>query len=85
MMPYPSMRSLIEGQVINNSKRIVNKKENIIGEVCDLLNERNNLLLIKIYSSNKKVLVPFVEEIITCVDLEEGFLIIDPPKGLFEL
>ena len=66
-------------------KEIVNKKENIIGEVCDLLNERNNLLLIKLYSSNKKVLVPFVEEIITCIDLKKGFLIIDPPKGLFDL
>ena len=69
----------------NTFRIVINKKENTIGEVCDLLNERNNLLLIKLYSNNKKVLVPFVEEIITCVDVKKGFLIIDPPKGLFEL
>ena len=66
-------------------KQIVNNEHLIIGEVYDLINEKNNLLLIKLYENHKKVFVPFVDEIITDINLKKGFLIIDPPKGLLEL
>ena len=56
-----------------------------IGEVVDLINESNNLLEIKIYENNKKVLIPFVKEIIPIIDLEKNFILINPPKGLLEL
>jgi len=56
-----------------------------IGEVVDLINESNNLLEIKIYENNKKVLIPFVKEIIPIIDLEKKFILINPPKGLLEL
>ena len=56
-----------------------------IGEVVDLLNENNNLLEIKIYKNNKKILIPFVKEIIPIIDLKKNFIRINPPKGLLEL
>ena len=56
-----------------------------IGEVVDLLNENNNLLEIKIYKNNKKILIPFVKEIIPIIDLKKNFILINPPKGLLEL
>lgn len=33
----------------------------------------------------KHVLIPFVEEIVPIVDPAEGYILIDPPKGLFDL
>ena len=56
-----------------------------IGEVVDLLNENCNLLEIKIYENNKKILIPFVKEIIPIIDLKKNFILINPPKGLLEL
>jgi len=56
-----------------------------IGVVIDFLNEKNNLLEIKIYENNKKILIPFVKEIIPVIDLKKNFILINPPKGLLEL
>jgi len=73
-------------QLVNLTVKI--KKENkieTIGEVLDLLNENNNLLEIKIYENNKKILLPFVKEIIPIIDLKKQFILINPPKGLLEL
>tara|TARA_Y100000589_G_scaffold145952_1_gene139658 strand:+ start:1140 stop:1679 length:540 start_codon:yes stop_codon:yes gene_type:complete len=56
-----------------------------IGEVVDLLNENNNLLEIKIYENNKKILIPFVKQIIPIIDLKKNYILIKPPKGLLEL
>jgi len=64
------------------------KKDNqlkIIGEVINLENEKNNLLVVKLLKNDKKVLIPFVEEIVPKVDIENHYLIINPPKGLLEL
>ena len=56
-----------------------------IGEVINLENEKNNLLIIKLFKNHKKVLIPFVEEIVPLVDIKNNFLMINPPKGLLEL
>lgn len=32
-----------------------------------------------------RVMVPFVEEIVPQVDVEEGIVVLDPPQGLFDL
>jgi len=56
-----------------------------IGKVIDLENEKNNLLVIELFQNNKKVLIPFVKEIVPSVDIKNNFLIINPPKGLLEL
>ena len=57
----------------------------IIGKVINLENEKNNLLVIELFKNQKKVLIPFVKEIVPLVDIKNNFLIITPPKGLLEL
>jgi len=66
-------------------KTLENEKLKIIGKVVNLENEKNNLLVIKLFKNQKKVLVPFVKEIVPLVDIKNNFLIINPPKGLLEL
>ena len=53
--------------------------------MINLENEKNNLLIIELFRNQKKVLIPFVKEIVPVVDIKNNFLIIDPPKGLLEL
>jgi len=66
-------------------KTLENEELKIIGKVIDLENEKNNLLVIELFKNQKKVLVPFVKEIVPIVDIKNNFLIINPPKGLLEL
>ena len=54
-------------------------------EVKTLENEKNNLLIIELLQNQKKVLIPFVKEIVPLVDIKNNFIIIDPPNGLLEL
>ena len=54
-------------------------------EVKTLENEKNNLLIIELFKNQKKVLIPFVKEIVPLVDIKNNFLIINPPNGLLEL
>ena len=62
-----------------------NNKLHIIGTVVNLENEKNNLLVIELLKNNKKVLVPFVKEIVPIVDIKKQFIVITPPLGLLEL
>ncbi len=55
-----------------------------IGQVTDLTNAGNDLLEIKLMEG-KKILIPFVEPIVPLVNIEEGWLLINPPPGLLEL
>ena len=66
-------------------KTIENDELKTIGKVINLENEKNNLLVIELSKNKKKVLVPFVKEIVPLVDTKNSFLIIKPPKGLLEL
>jgi len=66
-------------------KTLENDELKIIGKVINLENEKNNLLVIELFKNQKKVLIPFVKEIVTLVDIKNNFLIIEPPKGLLEL
>jgi len=66
-------------------KILENDELKIIGKVINLQNERNNLLVIELFKSQKKVLIPFVKEIVPLVDTKNNFLIINPPNGLLEL
>ncbi len=63
----------------------LNNEMKIIGEVCDLISDNNNLLVINLYQTNKNILVPFVKEIVPIICQEENYIIIDPPKGLLDL
>ena len=66
-------------------KTLENDELKIIGKVINLENEKNNLLVIELFNNHKKVLIPFVKEIVPLIDIKNNFLIIDPPKGLLEL
>ena len=66
-------------------KMLENEELKIIGKVIDLENEKNNLLVIELLKDQKKVLVPFVKEIVPLVDIKNNFIMINPPKGLLEL
>ena len=66
-------------------KTLENDELKIIGKVINLENERNNLLIIELFKNQKKVLVPFVKEIVPLVDIKNNLLIINPPNGLLEL
>ena len=66
-------------------KTLENDELQIIGKVINLENEKNNLLVIELFKNQKKVLIPFVKEIVPLVDIKNNFLIINPPNGLLEL
>ena len=66
-------------------KQYLKNEIKVIGKVVDLITENNNLIVIKLNKNNKKVLIPFVKEIVTTIDEKNNFLIIDPPKGLLDL
>ena len=66
-------------------KTFENDEFKIIGKVINLENEKNNLIVIELFRNKKKVLIPFVEEIVPLVDIKNNFLIINPPNGLLEL
>ena len=66
-------------------KTLENNELKTIGKVINLENEKNNLLVIELSNNQKKVLIPFVKEIVPLVDIKNNFLIINPPNGLLEL
>ena len=66
-------------------KTLDNDKLKIIGKVINLENEKNNLLVVVLFKNQKKVLIPFVKEIVPLIDIKNNFLIINPPNGLLEL
>ena len=66
-------------------KQYLKNEIKVIGKVVDLITENNNLIVIKLNKNNKKVLIPFVKEIVTTIDKKGNYLIIDPPKGLLDL
>ena len=59
-------------------------EEREIGKIVNLINSGNDLLEIEL-NSGKKILVPFVREIVPTVNLKEGWIIISPPPGLLNL
>ena len=66
-------------------KTLENDELKTIGKVINLENEKNNLLIIELFKNQKKVLIPFVKEILPFIDIINNFLIIKPPNGLLEL
>ena len=66
-------------------KTLENNELQIIGKVINLENEKNNLLVVELFKNQKKVLIPFVKEIVPLIDIKNNFLIINPPNGLLEL
>ena len=50
-------------------KTLENDELKKIGKVINLENEKNNLLVIELFKNQKKVLIPFVKEIVPLVDI----------------
>ena len=59
-------------------------QKTLIGYVTDLIKGGNDLLEIELVEG-KKVLVPFVKEIVPEIEIKEKWLLIKPPPGLLEL
>ena len=60
------------------------REKTLIGYVTDLIKGGNDLLEIELVEG-KKVLVPFVKEIVPEIAIKEKWLLINPPPGLLEL
>ena len=60
------------------------KRKILIGHVTDLIKGGNDLLEIELIEG-KKVLVPFVKEIVPEIEIKDKWLLINPPPGLLEL
>ena len=56
----------------------------VIGVVTDLTTGGNDLLEVELLIG-RKVLIPFVKEIVPVIMLKEGWLILTPPPGLLDL
>lgn len=59
--------------------------QTLVGEVVDIWAAGNDLLEVKYQGQDKTVLIPFVEEIVPIVDLNQRRVEITPPKGLVEI
>jgi 16S rRNA processing protein RimM len=55
-----------------------------VGAVTDVLHSAAGSVLV-IDLSGREVLLPFRKAMVPTVDLQAGFLVLDPPAGLFEL
>jgi 16S rRNA processing protein RimM len=55
-----------------------------LGEVAAVRHEGAELLVVR-RSEGGELLVPFVAAIVPTVDLDGGFVVVDPPEGLLEL
>jgi 16S rRNA processing protein RimM len=55
-----------------------------LGEVSAVRHEGAELLVVR-RSDGGELLVPFVTAIVPTVDLDGGFVVVDPPEGLLEL
>jgi 16S rRNA processing protein RimM len=55
-----------------------------LGEVTAVRHEGADLLVVR-RPEGGEVLIPFVTAIVPAVDVEGGYLVVDPPEGLLEL
>jgi 16S rRNA processing protein RimM len=56
-----------------------------VGKVTALNTMPVQDLLMVTTPDGKEILIPFVEQIVPEVNIEEGFILLTPPDGLFEL
>ena len=80
---------LEEGQfhlldLVGLEARLNANDSDLVGTVSDLISGGNDLLEIT-RPDGRKLLIPFVEQIVPEVHLTEGWLLITPPPGLLDL
>jgi 16S rRNA processing protein RimM len=69
-------------QLVGLSARLTDGS--LLGEVAAVRHEGADLLVIR-RPDGGEALVPFVTAIVPTVDLDGGFVVVDPPEGLLEL
>jgi 16S rRNA processing protein RimM len=74
--------SYYDHQLVGLTARMPDGTE--IGQVTVIRHEAQDLLVVR-RPDGGEVLIPFVSAIVPTVDLEGGFLVVDPPEGLLEL
>ena len=56
----------------------------VLGAVTAVRHEAQDLLVVR-RADGDELLIPFVSAIVPTVDLDGGFVVVDPPEGLLEL
>jgi 16S rRNA processing protein RimM len=56
----------------------------VLGEITVVRHEAQDLLVVR-RPEDGDLLIPFVSAIVPTVDLDGGFVVVDPPEGLLEL
>ena len=88
----PGIRRIWSGLKLAEGNGLGLPAGQVIGKVVDVLDSAQTLLKIRLASpvrdavtgevTESTALVPFVDELVPDIDLEEGYLTIDPPGGL---
>jgi 16S rRNA processing protein RimM len=56
----------------------------VLGEITAVRHEAQDLLVVR-RPEGRDLLIPFVSAIVPTVDVDGGFVVVDPPEGLLEL
>lgn len=77
----------LEVRLLNDRKPTGRDAGNVIGTVRNLLSAGNDLLEVELGTEKegRRILIPFVKEIVPEVQPEEGWIGITPPAGLLDL
>jgi 16S rRNA processing protein RimM len=74
--------SYYDHQLVGLAARLADGTE--LGAVTAVRHEAQDLLVVR-RPSHGELLVPFVSAIVPTVDLDGGFVVVDPPEGLLDL
>jgi 16S rRNA processing protein RimM len=74
--------SFYDHQLVGLSVRLPDGS--VVGEIAAVRHEAQDLLVVR-RPDAPEALVPFVSAIVPTVDVDGGFVVLDPPEGLLEL
>ena len=64
--------------------KVIDKNDKTLGRIKEVITNLAQDLLVVETVDKREVLVPFVKQIVTNVDLNKKLVIMDPPTGLFD-
>jgi len=64
--------------------KVIDKNNKTLGQIKEVITNLAQDLLVVETVDKREVLVPFVKQIVTNVDLNKKLVIMDPPTGLFD-
>lgn len=80
--PLEDPDAFYDHQLVGLTARLTD--DSVLGEVVAVRHEGTDLLVVR-GAERRELLIPFVAAIVPTVDLDGGFLVVDPPEGLLEL